>query len=282
MAALTLAPAIVHPLQADSPAATVPATGAATVPSIVAPAPMPRVYAPVRSRETEARYPWKTAIPTTIFWIGEQPTANNPTPNHKSSWDPNWAANYGGTDHPDPELRTWDFCPRAFRPGLNPFYVALPYNDIVNSKQTKPEAARVIPWFKDTFQRQGSSVCKGRWVAIRYGKRTCYAQWEDCGPFNTNDWRYVFGSQRPKTTNNGGAGLDVAPAVRDYLGIGSGALCDWRFVDLDEVPDGPWRRHGENNHFVQSHLQIQQANLSRLEDLKRQREIWLRSQAPGS
>ena len=33
------------------------------------------------------RFPWKTEIVTTVFWIGENPTANNPVPNHASSWD---------------------------------------------------------------------------------------------------------------------------------------------------------------------------------------------------
>ena len=33
------------------------------------------------------RYPWKSNIVTTIFWIGEKPSANNPVPNRASSWD---------------------------------------------------------------------------------------------------------------------------------------------------------------------------------------------------
>jgi hypothetical protein len=32
-------------------------------------------------------------------------------------------------------------------------------------------------------------------------------------------WQYVFGNERPKPTLNKGAGLDVSPAVRDYLGL---------------------------------------------------------------
>jgi hypothetical protein len=35
------------------------------------------------------RGPWKIGIVTTIFWIGERPTTNNPVPNDRSSWDPN-------------------------------------------------------------------------------------------------------------------------------------------------------------------------------------------------
>ena len=33
------------------------------------------------------KFPWKHNIVTTVFWIGEKPTANNPTPNKSSSWD---------------------------------------------------------------------------------------------------------------------------------------------------------------------------------------------------
>src|SRR2546429_8512776 len=46
------------------------------------------------------RYPWKKSIVTTIFWIGEQPSGNNPVPNRTSSWDKQWTKNYGGFEHP--------------------------------------------------------------------------------------------------------------------------------------------------------------------------------------
>ncbi len=241
--------------------------------------PMPRVYTPVRSRAIAPSYPWREDIVTTIFWIGERPTENNPTPNHKSSWDTRWAVNFGGYDDPDPEARTYDFCPTGFTPGQNPFYIALPYNDVIGSTKHKPEAARVIPWFKEKYTRPGGSVCKGQWVAIRYGKKICYAQWEDCGPWTTEDWRYVFGGARPQnTTRNNGAALDVSPAVRDYLGIASGARCDWRFATLEEVPEGPWRRYGSNNHFVKRQGQVDRQTLTRMEELKRQRDEWLKQQ----
>ena len=61
---------------------------------------------------------------------------------------------------------------------------------------------------------------------------------------------YVFGNERPKPNLNQGAGLDVSPAVRDYLGMNSTDVTDWKFVDFEEVPPGPWSQHGENNTFV--------------------------------
>ncbi len=31
------------------------------------------------------QYAWKRNVVATIFWVGEQPTPNNPTPNHMSA-----------------------------------------------------------------------------------------------------------------------------------------------------------------------------------------------------
>ncbi len=194
------------------------------------------------------RYPWKKEIVTTTFWVGEAPTKNNPVPNHVSSWDDAWAKNYGGTDDPDPATRA-NYIPASFVPQQNPFYVALPYNDKMKSGH-KPEAPQIIPWFKKEYRGPDKSVCKGRWIAIKFKDRVCYAQWEDCGPFRTDHWQYVFGNERPKPNLNKGAGLDVSPAVRDYLGMNSTDVTDWKFVDFDEVPTGPWATYGNNNTFV--------------------------------
>jgi hypothetical protein len=60
----------------------------------------------------------------------------------------------------------------------------------------------------------------------------------------------VFGNERPKPNLNQGAGLDVSPAVRDYLGLKETDVTDWRFVNFSEVPRGPWATLGENNTFV--------------------------------
>jgi hypothetical protein len=192
-------------------------------------------------------YPWKTNIVTTTFWVGERPTKANPVPNCTSSWDVRWSKSFGGTDSPDPQDRR-DFHPSGFLPRQNPFYIALPYNDLCRGGY-KPEAARVIPWFNQEHE-PGKSVCKSRWVAIRYKNRVCYAQWEDAGPFRTDHWEYVFGNDRPKPNMNGGAGLDVSPAVRDFLGMNDTDVTDWKFVEFTDVPQGPWAKLGDNNTFV--------------------------------
>jgi len=195
------------------------------------------------------QYPWRASIVTTTFWIGEKPGENNPVPNRKSCWDPKWAENYGGTDSPKRADRLGTFIPRDFTPRQNPFYIALPYNDMT-SKGHKPEAEQIIPWFKRDFQSPGRSVCKGRWIAIRHGTRVCYAQWEDAGPFRTDHAGYVFGNERPEPNLNKGAGLDVSPAVRDFLGMDDTDITDWKFVEFAEVPAGPWAAYGDNNTFV--------------------------------
>src|SRR5207245_9186241 len=142
-----------------------------------------------------------------------------------------------------------NYIPISFVPRQNPFYCALPYNDVTHG-QFKPEAPLVIPWFKQTYMGQGQSVCWHRWIAIRKGNRVAYAQWEDAGPFRTDHWQYVFGNERPKPNLNKGAGLDVSPAVRDYLGLQPTDVTAWRFVDFSEVPRGAWSTLGENNTFV--------------------------------
>ena len=208
----------------------------------------PQVFVPTSSRPAMQRYPWKSNIVTTVFWIGEQAGGNNPVPNFRSSWDLNWQANYGGFDNPERSSRR-NYIPVNFVPKQNPFYCALPYNDVTHG-QFKPEAPLVIPWFKRYYMGQGQSVCWHRWIAIRKGNRTCYAQWEDCGPFRTDHFQYVFGNERPKPNLNHGAGLDVSPAVRDYLGLQPTDVTDWQFVDPDNIPPGPWRSYGDNNNFV--------------------------------
>jgi hypothetical protein len=207
----------------------------------------PRHLAPASPRGEE-HFPWKRSIVTTVFWIGETPSGNNPVPNHSSSWDKDWAKSYGGFDDPNPARRS-DYMPVKFTPRQNPFYCALPYNDKAGTGH-RLEAPRVVPWFNEAYQGPAVSTCKGRWVAIRKGNRTVYAQWEDAGPFRTDHWQYVFGDERPKPNLNKGAGLDVSPAVRDYLGLNETDVTDWKFVDFSEVPRGPWSRLGENNTFV--------------------------------
>ena len=194
------------------------------------------------------RFPWKKEIVTTVFWIGEKPGENNPVPNRSSSWDANWTKNYGGVDDPEKSHRR-DFAPAKFTPRQNPFYCALPYNDKATNGH-RPEAPRVVPWFREVYQGPGVSTCKSRWIAIRKGNKVAYAQWEDAGPFRTDHWQYVFGNERPKPNLNKGAGLDVSPAVRDYLGLESTDVTDWKFVEFEEVPHGPWAKLGDNNTFV--------------------------------
>lgn len=186
----------------------------------------------------QSAMPWKRNVVATIFWVGEEPAENNPTPNDKSAWDMNWVANFGGYD--DPKDRSgWG--PSSFTPRLNPFYVALPYNDVAPGGVHRPEASEVIPWFWESFQGPGISVCKGRWIAIHFEGRVCYAQWEDVGPFEVDHWQYVFGKENARPNRNLAAGIDLSPAVRDFLQIRSGQRVEWRFVEDRNVPHGPWK-----------------------------------------
>ena len=69
---------------------------------------------------------------------------------------------------------------------------------------------------------------------------------------------HVFQGERPKPNAAHGAGLSVSPAIRDYLGLAATDVTDWQFVDVRDVPPGPWRSYGENNHFVIARQQMEQ------------------------
>jgi TonB family protein len=233
------------PLTATSAEATVPAPSSSLATS----------SSPPIARLSGDVFPWRANVVTTVFWVGEEQTAGKTSPQHQSAWDKDWLTSFGGVDDPEPAARR-DYIPISFVPGQNPFYCALPYND-VEQGQFKPEAPIVVPWFKQVHAEPGRSVCKDRWVAIRKGDRICYAQWEDCGPFRTDHFQYVFQNERPTPNASHGAGLSVSPAVRDHLGLAPTGVADWRFVEVSDVPPGPWRNYGENNPFVIARRQLE-------------------------
>jgi hypothetical protein len=182
---------------------------------------------------------WKQNITSTVFWVGEKATERSPS-NERSAWDSLWMAHYGGYDTPQSEQRSPWYTPLSFHPRLNPFYVGLPYCDLVNGK-FRPEAPAVIPWFGAGCRGAGISVCKDRWVAIFAHGRIAFAQWEDVGPSETDDWSYVFGPEpAPHHGLSQNAGIDVSPAVRSYLGLGDIDKVNWRFVEQSQVGPGPW------------------------------------------
>lgn len=187
-------------------------------------------------------HPWRRGITASVFWVGEKISARNPTSNDQSVWDDHWETHFGGEDHPRDRK---GYLPSHFTPKLNPFYVALPYNDLAPDGVHYPEAEEVIPWYWSAYKGSWSSVCKGRWIAIHYRNKICYAQWEDAGPFHTDDWQYVFKGRKPKSNPNGSVGIEISPAVRDHLGIRSGYRVSWKFVETPNVPTGPWRPHSQ-------------------------------------
>jgi hypothetical protein len=172
---------------------------------------------------------------TTYFWVGEKASGDNGyISNFASAWDSHWEDHYGGEDSPSPRN---GFQPAGFTPKENPFYFALPYSDIDKKGDRKTTAAS-CPL---ADQHLVYSWCKNNWIAIRHNGKVAYAQWEDAGPFGEDDLNYVFGASAPANQRGSGAGLDVSPAVRDYLGLDDVDNTDWAFVNATAVPDGPWR-----------------------------------------
>jgi hypothetical protein len=176
------------------------------------------------------------AVTATVFWVGERGSSdNNYIGNVASAWDEQWQGHYGGVDSPNARH---GYYPAAFRPRENPFYVALPYDDVNDAGQRRPMAG-LCPNVNNPKLKH-YSWCKNAWVAVRNGSRTVYAQWEDVGPYQENDIAYVFGTSQPRNHIDTGAGLDVSPAVRDYLRVGGVSRNDWNFVPAQSVPAGPW------------------------------------------
>jgi hypothetical protein len=185
-------------------------------------------------------YPLHSDISSTIFWVGESASDENDNiSNSPSAWDEQWKKHYGGVDS---STKRDGFLPSKFCPKENPFYVALPYNDFGKNGKHKEEIFSLVPWVKNRNIPDDYSVLKNRWIKIIHGGETAYAQWEDVGPFGESDKEYVFGSANPKSKENKNAGIDVSPAVRDYLGLSGIDKVDWQFVDFEDVPDGAWKK----------------------------------------
>ncbi len=195
--------------------------------------PNPQEKASLWSMLTCSRFPWHT-VTSTVFRAGENAIQGGGIANYRSAWDSRWLEHFG-----------------ADGLGQNPWYVALPVNDVSSFHTTKPEAAKFIPWFRSAYIRPGQSVCKGRWVEIRKRNRSCWAQWEDVGPFHVDSWSYVFGNDQPEPNRNRNTGIDLSPAVQMYLGLGGIDQVSWRFTEFNGVPSrGPWAMYGGNNTFA--------------------------------
>jgi hypothetical protein len=205
-------------------------------------------------------YPWKTRIITTEFWIGEGSTPISSTDNIASSWDEDWRDNNHGTDNPNNRN---GYASGSHASTLNPFYVALPFNDLA----FPDKARRWLPegWYRRPKDGKQVSGCKDRWVEIKNANGDiCYAQWEDVGPLRYDHAEYVFGSERPIGMGDNHAGLDVSPAVAEYLGIDhkDRPLTSWRFVDEEDVRPGAWLKLDEQAVLYTALHQLKSANKS--------------------
>ena len=186
-----------------------------------------------------SNYPWHNGIITTEFWAGEgASSANGHISNAASAWDDFWGQDFGCVDTPN-SRNGW--YPAACVPNENPFYFALPYNDFINGNH-KTTAYHTVYWANETTWGPLQSMLKNQWIEISAHGKTAYGQWEDVGPYGETDSAYVFGSATPSNPRNHNAGLDLSPALTQYLGLNGEEASNWKFVKATDVPDGPWKK----------------------------------------
>ena len=179
-----------------------------------------------------SQYRIKKHIYATMFWVGEKATEENDyIPNQSSAWDVNWLDRFGGIDNP---YARNGYHPKGFTPKENPFYFALPYNEF-NASGRKASAVS-IPWY--IAVGENVSLLKNRWIKVIHKNEICYGQWEDVGPFEDDDFEYVFGTASPKEQR---AGIDLSPAMRTCLKMVTNDNVDWQFIEEEDVPAGPWK-----------------------------------------
>ncbi len=195
-------------------------------------------------------FPWHTNITATVFWVGEPQGGGSSEDNALSAWDDEWQKSFGCFD--DPVNRN-GFFPAGCIPKENPFYLDLPYNDFDFDQKTgqafrKQNAGQVVPWAKTKVWPANESMMKNQWVELfnPATQKTCFGQIQDAGPYEYDDWSYVFGvdDQRPKNKLANNAGMDVSPALRDCLGFvgldNDENTLNWRFVERSQVSAGAW------------------------------------------
>jgi hypothetical protein len=212
------------------------------------------------SKRTTVSYPWKRDIITTEFWIGEGGSSISATDNIGSAWDENWRTTNRGSDNPDDRN---GFASADHASTVNPFYVALPFNDLAYPDKAREYVPRA--WHRPNEDGKQVSACKDRWICIKNANgRVCYAQWEDVGPLRSDHAEYVFGRELPDTYTR--AGLDISPAVAQYLGIDGNrrAITSWKFVDDDDVPPGQWLKYDEQAVIFTAMHQFRSAGASDL------------------
>lgn len=191
-----------------------------------------------QTQQTASSTPLFKTVMTTEFWVGEPSDAsNNFIPNNISYWDEYWQTHYGGVDSGENRC---GYIPCAFKPKENPFYFALPYGEFNTQTGALKANAKEIPWYTAPTNPK-ISIVKNTWIEVTHQDHTCYGQWEDVGPNNEDDFSYVFGSSSPTNTFGAHAGLDVSPALWTCLSMEDNASTSWRFVDISEIPAGPWR-----------------------------------------
>ncbi len=187
--------------------------------------------------QNKKSYPLHSNIITTTFWVGEgESDENGYITNVSSARDEKRMQHFGGID--DPNKRN-GYKPSTFQPKENPFYFALPYNDLDHNGKRKKNIENIVYWATEKKRSDNESMLKNRRIKITANNKISYAQRQDVWPFLEDDASYVFWSASPSNTQLEKAGLDVSPAVADYLWLDGSDTASRQFVNQQDVPSWP-------------------------------------------
>lgn len=200
------------------------------------PTPPPVVIEPIPTTSASATPIKMKAAKATVFWVGEAASEENGWIQNTDSvyqWGSNhWLKHHGCADT---EKKPCDG-------KENSFYVAVPATDM-KDEEANPKVRKAMPaaWLVGATTQESSM--KNRWVVVRANGKIGYGQIQDAGPFGEEDVEWVFGSAtKPKSKENSYAGLDVSPALANYLGVSGVFDAEFAIViDAKDVPPGPWK-----------------------------------------
>ena len=220
----------------------------------------PHVVIPTMSatQRVSGQYPWKEGIVTTVFWIGEEAAGNNPVPNFSSSWDLNWEQSYGGFDNPNPRRPQPQFRPGQFHPPPKPLLhrAALQRRDSrdnqAGSQNRHPVGSATSSSAASGRKASPSATIAGLPSAAAPPAKSATPNGAIAAPSAPITGITSSATRNPSPTSTRAPASMSRPPCAIICNSAAPMRPDWKFVEVGDVPNGPWALYGDNNDLVQN------------------------------